>query len=130
VGEEESIGDNVSTPTANEVVIMLAQLGRDLDNKQHEIARLDEDAVRAKARYEVSFARSFIAAAGAEGLRKQTAVLETELQKLDMDIADQKLRAAREAIRVLRDRLDIGRSLNSAIRSEWAAQPSGQSMAS
>lgn len=109
---------------------MLAQLGRYLDNKQHEIARLDEDAVRAKARYEVSFARSFIGATGAEGLRKQTAVLETELQKLDMDIADQKLRAAREAIRVLRDRLDIGRSLNSAIRSEWAAQPAGQAMSS
>lgn len=118
----------MSTPTTNDVVLMLAQLGRELDNKQHEISRLDEDAVKAKARYEVSFARSFIAATGAEGLRKQTAVLETELQKLDMEIADQKLRAAREAIRVLRDRLDIGRSLNSAIRSEWAAQPAGQAM--
>jgi len=30
---------------------------------------------------------------------------------------------------VLRDRLDIGRSLNSAIRSEWQAQPAGQAMA-
>jgi len=29
---------------------------------------------------------------------------------------------------VLRDRLDIGRSLNSANKSEWSAQGSGQQM--
>ena len=112
----------MNTPTANDVVVMLSRIGRELDAKQDEISRLDEEAVRAKSRYEVSFARAFIQAQGAEGLRKQTAVLETEAAKLDMEIADQKLRAAREAIRVLRDRLDIGRSLNSAIKSEWAAQ--------
>ena len=119
----------MNTPTTNDVVKVLAQLGRDLDAKQVEIARLDEEAVRARARYEVAFARAFIAAAGAEGLRKQTAVLETEAAKLDAEIADQKLRAAREAIRVLRDRLDIGRSLNSAIKSEWQAQPAAQGLA-
>ena len=116
----------MSTPTTNDVILMLAQLGRELDAKQVEIARLDDDAVRAKSRYEVAYARAFIAATGAEGLRKQTAVLDTELQKLDMEIADQKLRAARESIRVLRDRLDIGRSLNSAIKSEWSVSGVGQ----
>lgn len=119
----------MTTPTANDVVVMLSRIGRELDAKQDEIARLDEEAVRAKSRFEVSFARAFIQAAGAEGLRKQTATLETADQKLDAEIAEQKLRAAREAIRVLRDRLDIGRSLNSAIKSEWAAQPAAQGLA-
>jgi limonene-1,2-epoxide hydrolase len=119
----------MSTPTVNDVILTLAQLGRDLDNKQNEISRLDEAAVRARSRFEVAYARAFIAAAGAEGLRKQTAVLDTETAKLDAEIADQVLRAARESIRVLRDRLDIGRSLNSAIKSEWAAQPAAQGMA-
>jgi hypothetical protein len=119
----------MSTPTTNDVILMLAQLGRQLDAKQEEIARLDEAAVRAKARHEVSFARAFIASTGAEQLRKQTAILETEAAKLDAEIAAQVLRAARESIQVLRDRLDIGRSLNSAIKSEWAAQPAGQAMA-
>lgn len=118
----------MNTPTTNDVILMLAQLGRQLDAKQDEIAKLDDDAVRSRARYEVAYARAFIEATGAEGLRKQTAILETELQKLDVEIADQKLRAAREAIRVLRDRLDIGRSLNSAIKSEWSAQGIGQGM--
>lgn len=119
----------MNTPTSNEVVVMLSRIGRELDQKQDEISRLDEEAVRAKSRYEVSFARAFIQAQGAEGLRKQTATLETAEAKLDAEIADQKLRAAREAIRVLRDRLDIGRSLNSAIKSEWSAQGAGQAAA-
>lgn len=119
----------MNSPTTNDVILQLAQLGRDLDAKQEEIRRLDDAAVRARSRFEVSYARAFIAATGAEGLRKQTAILETEAAKLDAEIADQVLRAARESIRVLRDRLDIGRSLNSAIRSEWAAQGAGQAMA-
>lgn len=107
---------------------MLANLGRELDAKQVEIARLDEEATRNKARFEVQYARAFINAAGAEGLRKQTAVLETADAKLDAEISEQKLRASRESIRVLRDRLDIGRSLNSAIRSEWSSQGAGQGL--
>lgn len=118
----------MNTPTTNQVILELANLGRQLDAKQIEIRDLDDAAVRARSRFEVAYARAFIAAAGAEGLRKQTAILETETQKLDVEIADQVLRAARESIRVLRDRLDIGRSLNSAIKSEWSAQGAGQQL--
>lgn len=119
----------MNTPTTNDVVLQLAQLGRDLDNKQREIRDLDEAAVRARARYEVTFARKFLQAEGSVDVRKYTAVEQTAELKLDAEIADQVLRAAREAIRVLRDRLDIGRSLNSAIRSEWQAQGAGQAVA-
>lgn len=116
----------MSTPTTNDVVKVLAQLGRDLDAKQNEIARLDEDAVRARARYEVTHSRNFLKAEGAMDVRKHQAIVDSAELKLDAEIADQVLRAARESIKVLRDRLEIGRSLNSAIRSEWAAQPAGQ----
>lgn len=119
----------MSTPTTNDVVKVLAQLGRDLDAKQVEIARLDDAAVRARSRYEVTFARKFLTAEGSVDVRKYTATEQCAELKLDAEIADQVLRAARESIRVLRDRLDIGRSLNSAIRSEWAAQPAGQANA-
>ncbi len=119
----------MNTPTTNQVILELANLGRALDAKQTEIRALDDAAVRARSRYETAYARAFIAATGAEGLRKQTAILEVTDAKLDVEIADQVLRAARESIRVLRDRLDIGRSLNSAIKSEWSAQGAGQGMA-
>jgi hypothetical protein len=118
----------MNTPTTNSVVLQLAQLGRDLDAKQDEIRRLDDAAVRARSRYEVTFARNFLKAEGNLDVRKYTAVLETAELKLDAEIADQILRAARESIKVLRDRLDIGRSLNSAIKSEWSAQGAGQAM--
>lgn len=119
----------MNTPTTNDVILQLAQLGRDLDAKQEEIRRLDEDAVRARSRYEVTFARHFLKSEGNLDIRKYKAVEETAELKLDAEIADQVLRAARESIKVLRDRLDIGRSLNSAIKSEWQAQGAGQGMA-
>jgi len=118
------------TPTANDVVLLLAQLGRELDAKQGEISRLDEEAVRTRARYEVTLSRAFLQAEGPMDVRKHQSIIDAAQLKLDAEIADQKLRAARESIRVLRDRLDIGRSLNSAIKAEWSAQPAGQAMAS
>lgn len=119
----------MSTPTANDVVQLLAQLGRELDAKQAEISRLDEAAVRARARYEVTLSRNFLKAEGSMDMRKHQSIVKTADLKLDAEIADQVLRAAKESIRVLRDRLDIGRSLNSAIRSEWSSQGAGQGMA-
>jgi hypothetical protein len=41
----------MTTPTTSDVVVMLARIGRELDAKQEEISRLDEEAVRAKSRY-------------------------------------------------------------------------------
>lgn len=119
----------MSAPSTNDVILQLAQLGRDLDAKQREIRNLDEAAVRARARFEVTMSRNFLKAEGSVDVRKHTAIVESADLKLDAEIADQVLRAARESIRVLRDRLDIGRSLNSAIKSEWAAQGAGQGLA-
>lgn len=116
----------MSLPTPTDVVLQLSGLARDLDAKTAEIARLDEDAVRAKSRFEVQFARTFLTTAGSMDLRKQTAVLETSDAKLDAEIAEAKVRAARESIRTLRDRLDVGRSLNAAVRAEFAAGAVGQ----
>lgn len=114
-------------PTINGIVKTLSKLGRQLDAKQIEIQELDEASVRAKSRYEVAYARSFLSGEGSVDARKQAAVLATEQQKLDSEIAEQQLRAAKESIRVLRDRLEIGRSLNAAIKSEWTAGSVGQS---
>lgn len=116
----------MSLPTPTEVVLQLSDLARALEAKTVEIARLDEEAVRAKSRFEVSFARSFLSSDGAMDARKQQAVLATADAKLDAEIAEAKVRAARESIRTLRDRLDVGRSLNAAVRAEFAAGAVGQ----
>ncbi len=84
----------MSTPTANGVILLLSQLGRELDAKQGEISRLDEEAVRARSRFEVTFSGTFLKAEGAIDVRKHQAIVDTAGLKLDAEIADQKLRAA------------------------------------
>lgn len=114
------------TPTLNQVVLRLAELSRMLDAATDEIARLDEDAVRAKGRYQVAYARAFLGEAGAMDVRKQNAVLVCEQYWLDAEIAEQKVRACKERIRTIRDQIEVGRSLNSAVKAEWSAGSVGQ----
>lgn len=116
----------MTTPTTHTVIQRLVDLSKMLDQATDEVAKLDEEAVRAKSRHEVSFARAFLSADGSVDVRKQTAILEVEKAKLDAEIAEQKVRACRERIRTLRDQIDIGRSLNSAVKSEFAASAVGQ----
>lgn len=96
----------MSTPTTNDVILRLAELSRLLDAATSEIARLDETAVRAKGRYQVAFARSFLSETGSVDARKQTAVLACQSDWLDAEIAEQKVRACKERIRTIRDQIE------------------------
>lgn len=116
----------MSTPTTHAVIQRLVDLSKMLDQATDEVAKLDEEAVRAKARHEVSFARAFLSTEGSVDVRKHTALLEVATAKLDAEIAEKKVRACRERIRTIRDQIDIARSLNSAVKSEWAAAGLGQ----
>lgn len=114
------------TPTAHQVIKRLAELSRLLDSATLEVAQLDEGAVRAKQRYQVAYARSFLGSDGSVDSRKQKSVLACQAEWLDAEIEEQKVRACRERIRTIRDQIEIGRSLNSAVKSEWAASAVGQ----
>ena len=113
-------------PTQQEVVLRLSELSRLLEAKTTEIARLDEAEQRAKAAHKVAFARTFLNTVGPVDVRKQTAVLETADLELTFDLAAVQTRAAREAIRTIRDQLDVGRSLGAAARAEFQATGWGQ----
>lgn len=111
----------------NDIVLELSKIGRELDELSHEIARLDRVCVLARSEYRKAYARRWLTLEGSVELRKQQATLDAEDQLLEAEIADQLHRAARERIRVLRDRLEIGRSIGAARRSEFAAEGVGQS---
>lgn len=113
-------------PTQQAVVLRLSELSRLLDHKTQEIARLDEAAVRAKNAFKREFARTFLTTTGPVDVRKQTAVQETADADLAAELADMHVRSAREAIRTLRDQLDVGRSLGAAARAEFQATGWGQ----
>lgn len=106
------------TPAA--VVATLSQIGRDLDDKADEVERLDLEHVQLKAEYRRSYARAFVQATGAVDVRRYTAELETAELFEQVELAEQVLRAGKESLRVLRDRLEIGRSLGAVMRMEWA----------
>lgn len=112
--------------STNDIVSELSKIGRELDALSREIDRLDHDCVFAWSEHRKAYAREYINGQGSVEDRKQAAVLEVEEQRVIAESADQILRAARERIRVLRDRLEIGRSISAARRSEFAAEPVGQ----
>lgn len=101
------------------LIATLSGIGRDLDEKSDEIAKLDEAYVRMRVEYKRTFARTFMSTTGSMDVRKYTAELETADLLLEAELAEQVLRAGRESLRVLRDRLEIGRSLGALLRTEW-----------
>jgi len=104
----------------------LAELSRLLDKATDDIAEIDEEAVKAKAHYEVTYARAFINAHGPVDTRKQIATIETANENLQAELTAAKHRAARERIRTLAIQIEVGRSLSSAHKTQWTAEPTGQ----
>jgi hypothetical protein len=109
----------MSNLTPQQVIETLSKIARDIDETTADIARLDEEAVRARATYKTEYARAFLTAEGAMDVRRYTADLTTADAYLHHELADQKHRAAVSQIRALRDRLEVGRSLGPLIRLEW-----------
>ena len=107
--------------TPASLIATLAGIGRDLDDKAEEVARLDEDHVRLRAAYKSAFARAFLTSVGSNDVRRYTAEQATEDLALEAELAEQVLRAARESLRVLNSRLEIGRSLSALMRMEWTS---------
>ncbi len=105
--------------TPASLIATLSGIGRDLDEKSDEIAVLDEAHVRLKAEYKRTFAREFLTCTGSNDVRRYTAEQNTADLMLEVELAEQVLRAGRESLRVLRDRLEIGRSLGALLRTEW-----------
>lgn len=104
----------------------LAELSRLLDTATQEVATLDEEAVRAKSAYEVAYARAFLGAVGSMDLRKQIATFETQDTNLHYELAQAKVRACKERIRTLGTQIEVGRSLASAHKTQFTAEPTGQ----
>lgn len=113
-------------PNQTEVVKRLSELSRLLDVATEDIAKADDFAVRAKAAYEVQFAKSFLSAEGSMDQRKQMAIVACAEEKFNMEIAESQVRAIKERINTLRSQISIGQSLSAAIRQQFSAEGIGQ----
>lgn len=101
-----------------QIVQTLTGIGRELDLKADEVEALDAAWVAAKGSYRRAYASAFLNAQGSMDIRRYTSELETDAEFMAVEIAEQVLRAGKESMRVLRDRLDIGRSLGALVRAE------------
>lgn len=113
-------------PTQAVALERLAELSRMLDSATTEIAVLDEEAVRAKAAFEVAYARAFLDAMGSMDVRKQVAIYETQVESLTYELAQMKVRACKERIRTLGVQIEVGRSIASATKTQFMAEAVGQ----
>lgn len=111
--------------TLNGIAARLADLSRQLDKATGDAYLLDDKAVRAKHAYEIAFSRAFLSADGSMDVRKHKSVLETDVLKLDAEIADQVLRACRTRIATIKVQIETGRSLSAALRAEISLAGSG-----
>ena len=113
-------------PNQSEVVKRLSELSRMLDSATEEIAKLDDNAVKAKSVYEVAYAKSFLQSNGSMDVRRQEAILACADFRLTMEIAEAQVRAVKERINTLRSQISIGQSLSAAIRQQFSAEAVGQ----
>lgn len=108
-------------PTPSQVALTLMTVSRELDDLTRELKTLDEDYVEKKIAFESAYARAFLTGEGSVDARKQGAVLATSDQKFAMELAESRVRSTRAALATLRDRIEVGRSLGAAVRSELIA---------
>lgn len=108
------------------VVYELASIGRELEALSHKVREQDAIVVQAQGEWRRAYASSFLTSTGPVKEREQRAVLESETEKMEAETAQQVLRAMRDRVRILGQRLDIGRSINAAVRSQFAAEAVGQ----
>jgi phage shock protein A len=113
-------------PNQTEVIKRLSELSRMLDAATEDIAKSDDFAVKAKASYEVAFAKSFLSAEGSMDQRKQIAIMACADEKFAMEIAEAQVRAVKERINTLRSQISIGQSLSAAIRQQFSSEGIGQ----
>jgi hypothetical protein len=104
------------------IVNTLTGIGAEIKAMPDVIEALDEAEIRAKSAYDYQYRKAFLTSEGAMDLRKVTAEDVAADARLEYELAGVRLRAAKEQLRVLRDRLEIGRSLGAVMRLEWSGQ--------
>ncbi|MEV0646039.1 hypothetical protein AB0I28_12315 [Phytomonospora sp. NPDC050363] len=104
--------------TANEVVLQLASLSRELDTTVSQLEKADLDSVDKRSTFDIAFSRAFLEATGAMDIRKHTAVIETAQERVNADVADALVRHLRRRIDAIKTRIEVGRSYSAAIRAE------------
>lgn len=105
--------------TPSKVIDTLTAIGRELDAMPSLIEALDDAEVRAQHAAKQAFRRAFLEAQGAMDLRRVVADEAAAELALEAELAGVQLRAARTQLSVLRERLEVGRSVSGLVKLEY-----------
>lgn len=105
------------TPAA--IAQTLTGIAKDIGNQADAVAEYDAKLAAARSAYRKAYAQAFLTAEGSNDVKRYSAELATADLWFEVEATEQVLRASREALRVLRDRLEVGRSLGAIMRTEW-----------
>ena len=108
---------------ANRVVKQLAELGRELDQAVAMLKDLEVEAVTKRHRADLAESKAFLDAPGPMELRKHMARVAAHNVEEEALVAEALVRHWRARIRAIDTRVEIGRSMNAALRAELAALP-------
>ena len=106
--------------TANQIAAQLAQLARELDDLVRRIAEAERDAVNKREDYTLAHSKAFLAAEGPMDIRKHEAIEQTHVERLAAETAEAVVRGIRRQIDSTKTRVEVGRSVGTALRSEMA----------
>lgn len=109
----------MSEITPASLMVSFKEILGQLDITRKEMAEADLDCVEKRAKYKRAYARAYLNTEGSIEHKKQTTELLTADLRLDVERAEAVLRAHQEAVRMLRDRLEVSRSVSSILKMEW-----------
>lgn len=104
--------------TQREVVQLLLELARQLNELDNTLAEYEKDYVEKAEAYNMAHSKVFLATKGAQYLRTATADAETHEERLAMNLAQTMVRAQKRKIEILRERIGVGRTAASSLRAE------------
>lgn len=117
----------MSELTPNQVAKHLADLAKDLDKAVDKLDHAEVDAVNKREDYSMAYAKAYLSAEGSIEARKHIATRDTHESRIAAELAEQHVKALRRQIDSVKIRIDVGRSLGAALRSEAALAGSGWS---
>ena len=110
----------------DDIVTQISELTRELKTLVEQLVEADEALVYAESDERTKYAREFMSLTGSIELRKQQAILDSQDEKLQSELAAHKVRAIRARIKYVEQAFEAARSISAARRAEFAAEPTGQ----
>ncbi|MET8648523.1 hypothetical protein [Nocardia aurea] len=118
--------DELRVPqTGNDVVLGLTKLSRRLEDVTNALNEKDEDATRKRAAHTLANSEAFMRAEGSMDIRKHKAIIETHDLRFAAELAEMEVRGLNRSSKTLMARIDVGRSMGAAVRSDASIAGSG-----